>query len=99
MAIGEAMKEAIWLHGLIANLGIHQDKVGVFCDSQSAIHLVKNQVHPARTKHVDVCFHFVQEIVDVWKIGTVDNPVGMLTKVVSGVKFKHCLHLANIVHT
>ena len=26
----------------------------MFCDSQSAIHLAKNQVYHARTKHIDV---------------------------------------------
>ena len=36
----------------------------VFCDSQSAIDLAKNQVHHARTKYIDVRFHFVLEIVD-----------------------------------
>ena len=33
------------------------------------------------------------------KIRIVDNPAYMLTKVVNGVKFKHYLDLANIVHT
>jgi hypothetical protein len=31
------------------------------------------------------------------KIGTADNPADMLTKVVTGAKFKHCLGLANIL--
>ena len=104
MAAGEAMKEAIWLHGLISDLGLHQKQVEIYCDSQSAIHLAKNQVHHARTKHIDVRFHFVREIVDagvilLTKIGTVDNPADMLTKVVGSAKFQHCLNLANIVHT
>ncbi|KAL3821238.1 hypothetical protein ACJIZ3_007143 [Penstemon smallii] len=103
MAAGEAMKEAIWIHGLIKDLGVHQEQVEVYCDSQSAIHLAKNQVHHARTKHIDVRFHFVREIVDegtilLVKIGTADNPADMLTKVVGSAKFHHCLNLANIVH-
>jgi len=54
MAVTEAFKEAIWLHGLIEDLGIVQEHVDVHCDSQSAICLVKNQVHHSRTKHIDV---------------------------------------------
>ena len=35
----------------------------MFCDSQSAIHLAKNQVYHARAKHIDVRYHFVREII------------------------------------
>ena len=42
MAITEAVKEAIWLQGLLDDLGVGQKQVTVFCDSQSVIHLVKN---------------------------------------------------------
>ncbi|GMP46000.1 hypothetical protein CsSME_00014322 [Camellia sinensis var. sinensis] len=85
MAVTKAFKEAIWLHGLIEDLGIVQKHVEVFCDSQSAICLAKNQVHHARTKHIDVRFHFIREIVNegdilLQKIGTADNPADMLTK-------------------
>ena len=71
-------------------------------DSQSAIHLTKNQVQHARTKHIDVRFHFVREIVDegkilLQKIKTADNPADMLTKVVTAIKFEYCLNLINIL--
>jgi hypothetical protein len=104
MAATEAFKEAIWVHGLIEDLGINQKNVEVFCDSQSAICLAKNQVHHSRTKHIDVRFHFIREIVEegdvlLQKIPTADNPADMLTKVVSGIKFKHCLDLINISRT
>ena len=56
-------KEAIWMHGLINDLGILQEHIDVFCDSQSDICLSKNQVHHARTKHIDVRFHFIREII------------------------------------
>ena len=64
----------------------------MFCDSQSAIHFAKNQVHHFRTKHIDIHFHLIREIIDerdilLEKISTIDNPVDMMTKVVTGVKF------------
>lgn len=101
MAVTEAFKEAIWLHGLIKDLGINQKNVEVFCDSQSAICLAKNQVHHGRTKHIDVRYHFIREIVDegnilLQKIQTAENPADMLTKVVTGIKFQHCMDLINI---
>ena len=75
MAVTEAFKEAIWMHGLINDLGILQEHIDVFYDSQSAICLSTNQVHRARTKHIDVRFHFIREIISegdirLLKIGT-----------------------------
>ena len=94
MAATEAIKETIWLLGLIDDLGIGQDQVHVMCDSQSAIHLAKNQVYHSRTKYIDVRFHFVREIIEegqisLCKISTSDNLADMLTKVVSGIKFQY----------
>ena len=73
----------------------------MFCDSQRAIHLAKNQVYHVRTKHIDVRYYFVPEIIEeggvlVQKIKTDDNPADMLTKVVTTIKFNHCLDLINI---
>jgi hypothetical protein len=56
MAAAEAVKEALWLRGLVRELGIQQGGVQLYCDSQSAIYLTKNQVYHARTKHIDVSF-------------------------------------------
>ena len=52
---------------------------------------------------IDVCYHFVHEILEekeivLQKIHTTENPADMLTKVVTGVKFEHCLDLVNILH-
>ena len=101
MTIAKAVKEAIWLQGLLDDLGVGRKQVTVFCDSQSAIHLAKNQVYHARTKHIDVRYHFVREIIEegavlVHKIKTDDNPADMLIKVVTTIKFNHCLDLINI---
>jgi len=103
MAITEAVKEAIWLQGLLEDLGVGQKHIMVHCDSQSAICLAKNQVFHARTKHIDVRYHFVREIVEegeilLVKIHTEENPADMMTKVISANKFKYCLDLLNILH-
>ena len=62
MAVIEAVKEDIWLRGLVGDVGLHQGVTTVICDSQSAIHLTKYQMYHERTKHNDVRYHFIQEI-------------------------------------
>ena len=60
MAMMEAIKEAIWLQGLLDDLGIDQHLLKINYDNMSSIYLVKNQVYHARTKHIDVRFYFAQ---------------------------------------
>ena len=84
--------------GCFDDLRIDQDLLKINCDSMSAIYLVKNQIYHVGTKHIDIRFHFVREILDkgdieLKKIHTKKNPTDMLTKVVSRVKFAHCKEL------
>jgi hypothetical protein len=102
IAVTEAFKEAVWLRGLLGDLGLKAEKVVVHCDSQSAIHLAKNQVQHGRCKHIDVRFHEVWEIikdslVNHMKVDTKKNPVDMLKKVVSLAKFELCSKLVNVI--
>ena len=98
MALTEATKEALWLKGLAEELGIEQATIPIYCDSQSAIHLTKNQGFHERTKHIDIRLHFIRDIVAskkvvILKIPTNENPADFLTKSVSLIKFHKCSSL------
>ena len=64
IAITEAMKEVVWLKGVLSELKFVKDSPTVFSDSQSAIQLCKNHVFHDRTKHIDVRFHYIRDIVE-----------------------------------
>ena len=101
MAITEACKEAIWLKGLFSELNEDLQISTVFCDSQSAIFLTKDQMFHERTKHIDVRYHFVRDIIAlgdivVSKISTHENPADMMTKSLPITKFEHCLDLVGV---
>ena len=73
----------------------------IFCDSQSAIYLTKDQMFYERTKHIDVRYHYIQDIiaqgdVKVCKINTRDHPADMMTKSVPTTKFELCLSLVGV---
>ena len=63
IVVAEGVKEALWLRGLVDDLGQVQETIAVYCDSQSAIHLTKNQMYHERTKHIDVRYYFVRDVV------------------------------------
>ena len=101
MAITEACKEAIWLKGLLSELSEDLQITTVFCDTQSAIFLTKDQMFHERTKHIDVRYHFVREIIArgdivVSKVSTHHNPADMMTKSLPVAKFEHCLNLVGV---
>ena len=61
MALGSAVKEALWLKSLENELMGDTPKIVLNCDNQSAICLASNECYQARTKHIDVRHHFVRE--------------------------------------
>ena len=63
MALIEAVKEAIWLGGLLDELEVGHKQIAIYFDNHRAICLTKNLMFHVRTKHIDVRYHIVQEII------------------------------------
>ena len=83
------------MKGFLEELGLKQEDSVLWSDSQSAIHLGKNQVYHARTKHIDIRYHFIRELLedDILKLDKIagsENPADMLTKPVTIEKLKLC---------
>ncbi len=54
--------EVAWLRKLLGDLGLHVDRhVVIYCDNLSSIQLARNPVFHARTKHIEVHYHFITE--------------------------------------
>ena len=101
MAISEACKEAIWLRGLYTELCRVTSCTTIFYDSQSAICVTKDQMFHERTKHIDVRYHYIRDVIaqgdiKVCKINTCDNPADMMTKSVPITKFELCSSLVGV---
>ena len=78
--------------------------MALLCNSQSALFLTKDQMFHERTKHIDVHYHFVQDVVTrgdviMENVSTHDNPTDMLTKSFPLSKFMHCLDLVGLSHS
>nr|GFA93549.1 retrovirus-related Pol polyprotein from transposon TNT 1-94 [Tanacetum cinerariifolium] len=101
MALTEALKEAIWLRRLLEELGVELNIVAVNCDNQDAIHLSWNHVFHERTKHINVRYHFIREVlgaktVKILNVGIEHNVANALTKIIPELKLQHCLELLNV---
>nr|GEY89063.1 retrovirus-related Pol polyprotein from transposon TNT 1-94 [Tanacetum cinerariifolium] len=101
MALTKAVKEAILLRGLLEEIGVELNTAVVNCDNQGAIHISRNHLFHENTKHINVSYHFIREVLEaktvkVLKVGTKHNAADALTKVVPGLKLHHCLELLNV---
>ena len=101
IAATEASKELLCLKKFVNELGFKQDKYVLFCDNQSVIHLSKNASFHSRSKHIDVRYHWIRDVLNskqmqLEKVHTNDNEADMLTKVVTKEKLNVCCQLAGM---
>ncbi|KAE8978761.1 Retrovirus-related Pol polyprotein from transposon TNT 1-94 [Phytophthora fragariae] len=62
MALSDCVKECVWMRRLLKDIGA--DQVGatvIYEDNQGAMALAKNVGYQARTKHIDIRYHFIRE--------------------------------------
>ncbi|GBE84202.1 hypothetical protein SCP_0601800 [Sparassis crispa] len=95
VAATHAAKEALWLCSLIGQVfQPFSEAVTLYSDNQSAIALSRDNQYHARTKHIDIRFHFIRWIVEEEKLKliycpTEDMVADCLTKALPSPKVKH----------
>jgi hypothetical protein len=61
-SLANATSEIIWIKALLHELGVSQSRTtSLWCDNLGATYLTANLMFHARTKHVEVDYHFVCE--------------------------------------
>lgn len=59
-ALASTIVELCWLHQLLKDLGIFlSNPRKLWCDNDSALAIASNSMFHARTKHVEVDYHFI----------------------------------------
>src|SRR5436305_11119143 len=69
MALLKAVKEIIWIQRLLSDIGREAENQDLIKDdNQGAIALRHHPQYHARTKHIDIQYHFVRECVENRKV-------------------------------
>ena len=97
-----AAKEALWLCSFLQELcSAPDDPLILNCNNQGAIALAKDNKFHARTKHIDVRYHFIREAVEDRKVAvqyipTGDNVSDTFTKPLAKAKFRELAELLGL---
>jgi hypothetical protein len=101
-SLANAAAGVMWVHKILDELGVSRRKAGVlWCDNIGATYLSANPVFHARTKHIEIDFHFVRgqvarRALDIRFIHSGDQIADGFTKALPErlmVKFRNNLNL------
>jgi histone deacetylase 1/2 len=101
-AVANATAEIIWVQALLGELGVTQTSPPIlWCDNIGATYLSTNPVFHARTKHIEVDFHFVRErvaqkLLQIRFISSKDQLADIFTKPLPLPLFEACKSNLNI---
>ena len=101
MAMSSAAQEAVWLRRLLLNLGFSQKPTILYEDNQGAIALSKNPKSHSGTKHIDIRYHFIREIIERKEVepeycATQNMIADIFTKGLPRPKFEELRHLMGV---
>jgi hypothetical protein len=64
IALSVAVREAVWLRKLLADLFDHEkDSTIIHCDNQSCVKLSENPVFHDKSKHIEIKYHYIRDMV------------------------------------
>ena len=85
MALSDCSSQAVWISSIFSQLGFKIGPIQICGDNQGSIFISNNPVQERRSKHIDVCYHYIRELVEEKKIDLKyipgsENPADMFTK-------------------
>jgi hypothetical protein len=93
IAAASAISQALWCQMLLKELGFEQSgPTHLKMDNQSVLALTRNTGEQGRTKHIDICYHFLRDKIELQEIAVShcpgeDNLADIFTKALAQFKF------------
>ncbi|CAM8988176.1 unnamed protein product [Rhodiola kirilowii] len=103
-AVADTTAEIIWIEGLLKELNIQYNSPVLWCDNIGATYLSTNPVFHARTKHIEIDYHFVRErvarkLLHIRFISSKHQLADIFTKPLPQPQFKECIRNLNLIST
>ena len=63
-AVRSCCSQLLWIKKLFGDYGLSQETMVVYYDNSSAIDISKNLVQHSKTKHIEIRYHFIRDLVE-----------------------------------
>jgi hypothetical protein len=95
MSLSDAYRQLVWIHSLLSEIWISIHYIPLCGDNQGSIFIASNAVQEKWTKHIDIRYHYIWEVVETGKVKLAfvqidQNLADMFTKNLSRDKFLSC---------
>ncbi|TFY50378.1 hypothetical protein EVJ58_g11073, partial [Rhodofomes roseus] len=92
MSLSDCSRQVVWVKMLLKEIGYLLGALPICSDNQGAIFIGSNPVTERRSKHIDIRYHYIRELieekqVELFYISTDENPADLFTKNLGRVKF------------
>ena len=64
IAAGSCCSQLLWMKKVLTDYEISQDTMVVYCDNSSAIDISKNPIQHSKTKHIEIRYNFIRDLVE-----------------------------------
>ena len=97
IVLTEGAKEMVWLRRLLEELGLEQtEPTSVHSDNLGSITLSHDATYHARTKHINVAYHFIRERIasneaTVTYVQSEENLADVMTKALDALKHRYLM--------
>ena len=102
IAAGSCCSQLFWIKKILTDYEISQDTMVVYCDNSSAINISKNSVQHSETKHIEIRYHFIRDLVErkivcLEYIPTERQNVDIFTKPLDRSKFETLRQVIGVI--
>ena len=95
LSLSDTCRQVVWINSVLRELHIQVHSVPLCGDNQGSIFIATNAVQEKRTKHIDIRYHYIRQVVEqgevtLYYVPSEQNPADMLTKNLARDKFLNC---------
>ncbi|CAN0838933.1 Retrovirus-related Pol polyprotein from transposon TNT 1-94 [Linum grandiflorum] len=102
LAAGSCCTQLLWLQSQLLDFSLPQTNIPLLCDNTSAINMSKNPVQHSKTKHIEIKYHFLREMVqnqtiDIQFICSDQQLADLFTKPLSSDRFHQLIREIGLI--
>ncbi|GJZ97121.1 hypothetical protein Tco_0669455 [Tanacetum coccineum] len=102
VSLSACCAQVICMRTQLLDYGFRYNKIPMYCDSKSTIVISCNLVQHSRTKHINIRYHFINElvekgIIELYFVGTEYQLADLFIKALPRERFKYLVHRIGMI--